>query len=98
MCSNIRRLSLTSPSIGYILKTGVSLLGYALSMKYIKYCEPVGLVDHEAGPGEGVELDLVLEQDLVSSEQGVELGSLVARMNPFARSNLEVSGSQNICI
>ena len=98
MCSNIRRLSLTSPSIGYILKTGVSLLGYALSMKYIKYCEPVGLVDHEAGPGEGVELDLVPEQDLVSSEQGVELGSLVARMNPFARSNLEVSGSQNICI
>ena len=58
----------------------------------------MGLVDHEAGPGEGVELDLVLEQDLVSSEQGVELGSLVARMNPFPRSNLEVSGSQNICI
>ena len=48
------------------------------------------LVYHEAGPGEGVELNLVLEQDLVGGEQGVELGSLVAGVYPLTRSNLKL--------
>ena len=45
--------------------------------------EAVSLVNHEGGPGDGVEDVLVLEQDLVGGDQGVELGPLVAGVDPL---------------
>jgi hypothetical protein len=54
--------------------------------------EPVGLVDLEDGPGERAQLRLVLEQDLVGGEEGLELGAFIARVDSLARADDSARG------
>ena len=49
--------------------------------------ESMCLVDHQHRPADGTKELLVLQQDLVCSEDGVKLESLV-RMTPFVLSDL----------
>ena len=49
--------------------------------------QPVRLIDHQVRPRNRLQNIFVLQQDLVGGEQGVELGPLVARVDPLSRPN-----------